>query len=154
MSSFTKLSYHIVFATKYRKPTIPESIQESLYEYIGGIIRSRHGALVQIGGVADHVHILARLSASVTVSDVVRDVKAGSSKWIYDLDTQSPWDGWQKGYGAFTVSYPQTEAVRKYIQNQAEHHRQKTFQEEFADFLTRHAIEYDPRFLFEDEHQG
>ncbi len=154
MSSFTKLTYHIVFATKYRKPTISESFQDSLYEYIGGIIRAKQGALVQIGGVADHIHILARLSASVTVSDVVRDVKAGSSKWIYDLKTQSTWDGWQKGYGAFTVGYPQTESVQRYIQNQSEHHRQKTFQEEFVEFLKRHAIEYDPRYLFEDEHQG
>ncbi|MEO2019482.1 MAG: IS200/IS605 family transposase [Fuerstiella sp.] len=154
MSSFTKLTYHIVFATKYREPTISKSFQEGLYEYIGGIIRSKHGALVRIGGVADHVHILARLSASSAVADVVRDVKAGSSKWIYDLNTQASWNAWQKGYGAFTVGYPQMDAVQKYIQNQAEHHRQITFQEEFIDFLKRHAIEYEPQYLFEDEHQG
>jgi len=154
MSSFTKLSYHIVFGTRYRKPVISESIQENLYEYIGGIVRSKQGALVELGGVADHVHILARLSASVAVADVVRDLKAGSSKWVYDQQTQATWNGWQKGYGAFTVSYTQTESVRKYIQNQAEHHRRISFQEEFVDFLKRHGIEYESQYLFEDEHQG
>ena len=154
MSSFTKLSYHIVFGTKFRKPVISASIQESLYEYIGGIIRTKQGALIEIGGVADHVHVLARLSATVAVADVVRDVKAGSSKWICDLKTQSLWNGWQKGYGAFTVSYSKTESVQQYIQNQAEHHRRISFQEEFVAFLKRHAIDYDPRYLFEDEHHG
>ena len=119
-----------------------------------GIVRSKQGALVELGGVADHVHILARLSASVAVADVVRDLKAGSSKWVYDQQTQATWNGWQKGYGAFTVSYTQTESVRKYIQNQAEHHRRISFQEEYRDFLDRHGIEYESRYLFEDEHQG
>ena len=154
MSSFTKLTYHIVFGTKYRRPTISDSIQEQLYEYIGGIIRSKNGALVQIGGVADHLHVLARLSPSISVSDVVRNVKSGSSKWVYELKSEAMWQGWQKGYGAFTVGYPQSESVSRYIQNQAEHHREKTFQEEFSDFLKRHNIEYDPRYLFEDEHHG
>ncbi len=82
MGSFTQLSYHVVFATKYRHPTITDQIKERLYEYIGGTIRARKGNLVEIGAVKDHVHILARLSPAIAVADIVRDIKANSSKWM------------------------------------------------------------------------
>lgn len=153
MGSFTQLTYHIVFGTKYRKPVIYESIRERLYEYMGGMIRSRNGSAMEIGGVADHVHLLARLSPNVAVTDVIRDLKSGSSKWMSELK-QSAWYGWQKGYAAFTVSYSQSAVVRQYIQNQVEHHRRKSFKEEFIGLLHRHQIEFDSRYIFEDEHHG
>lgn len=84
MGSFTRLTYHIVFATKYRKQTILKDMQERLYEYIGGTLRARKGHLIEIGGVEDHVQLLAGLSPSLAVSDVIRDVKASSSKWMKD----------------------------------------------------------------------
>ena len=154
MGSFTQLTYHIVFATKYRRPTINDAIQERLYEYIGGTLRGKKGHLIEIGGTADHVHILARLSPSLAVADVVRDVKANSSKWMTDqIEVTSRFE-WQKGYGAFTVSYSRTQSVQEYIRNQEEHHRTKTFQEECIEFLKRHKIEFRLEYLFEDEHHG
>jgi REP element-mobilizing transposase RayT len=153
MGSFTRLTYHIVFATKYRKRTIREDIRERLYEYIGGTLRAKKGHLIEIGGVEDHIHILAGLSPSLAVSDVIRDVKASASKWMREEGRLDAFE-WQKGYGAFTVSYDRVEAIRKYIRNQKEHHKTKTFQEEYIDFLERHGIEFRLEYLFEDEHHG
>jgi len=153
MGSFTHLTYHVVFATKYRRPSISDTVREPLYEYIGGTLRAKKAHLIEIGGVKDHVHILARLSPSLPVSDVVRDIKANSSKWLNEQpDTES--FEWQKGYGAFTVSYSQLDTVQQYIRNQEEHHRTRTFQEEYIAFLNRHGIEFRLEYLFEDEHYG
>ena len=154
MGSFTQLTYHIVFATKYRRPTINDNIKERLYEYIGGTLRAKKGHLIEIGGVADHVHILARLSPSLAVADVVRDVKANSSRWMNDQSEVTMPFEWQKGYGAFTVSYSNIPSVQEYIQNQEERHRTKSFQEEYIEFLKRHNIEFRLEYLFEDEHHG
>jgi putative transposase len=154
MGSFTQLTYHVVFATKYRKPSIRDDVRERLYEYIGGTIRSKKGRLLQIGGVLDHVHILAHMSASLAVADVVRDIKANSSRWMNEQPEVTETFEWQKGYGAFTVSYSQIEIFRAYIQNQQEHHKKRTFQEEYIELLRRHNIEYRLEYLFEDEHHG
>ena len=154
MGTFTKLTYHVVFGTRFRRPTIDPSFQESLYEYIGGIIRDRKGCLIQAGGVADHVHLLARLSPAMAVSDVLRDIKAGSSKWIGEMEFLPHQFEWQTGYGAFTVSYSLTEAVADYIRNQKEHHRVKSFQEEYMEFLKRHNINFEMAHLFEGENHG
>lgn len=154
MGSFTRLTYHVVFGTKYRRRSIGDPIRERLYEYIGGILRAKKGHLIEIGGVQDHVHILARLSPSLAVADVIRDVKANSSKWISEQPGAASIFEWQKGYGAFTVSYSQIETAREYIRRQAEHHRTTTFQEEYMAFLKRHGIEFRLEYLFEDEHHG
>lgn len=154
MGSFTQLTYHIVYATKYRRATITKDVRERLYEYMGGIIRAKKGHLLEIGGVADHVHILAQLSASLAVADVVRDIKANSSRWLNELPERRQVFEWQKGYGAFTVSYVRIPKVRGYIQKQEEHHKTVTFHDEYVDFLKRHGIEFRPEYLFEDEHQG
>lgn len=153
MGSFTYLTYHIVFATKYRKPAIKDEIKERVYEYMGGILRSNKGHMIEIGGVEDHVHLLAGMSPSLAVSDVIRDIKASSSKWLTE-DLEVSHFKWQKGFGAFTVSYDRIETARKYIRNQKEHHKTKTFQEEYIDFLERHNIEYRLEYLFEDEHSA
>jgi REP element-mobilizing transposase RayT len=154
MGSFTQLTYHVVFATKYRHPTITNAIRERLYEYIGGTIRAKKGHLIEIGGMPDHVHILARLPPSLAVSDVVRDIKANSSKWMNEQPDAAQTFEWQKGYGAFTVSYSQIAIVEEYIRNQEEHHRTRSFQEEYVEFLKRHGIEFRLEYLFEDEHHG
>ena len=154
MGSFTQLTYHIVFATKYRRRTIHDNVRERLYEYVGGTLRAKKGSLIEIGGTDDHVHTLARLSPSLAVADVVRDVKANSSKWMNEhTETKSPFE-WQKGYGAFTVSYSNMQSVQNYIRNQGEHHGTKTFQEEYIEFLKRHDIEFRFEYLFEDEQHG
>ena len=154
MGSFTQLTYHIVFATKYRRPTIKDNVKERLYEYIGGTLRAKKGHSIEIGGVADHIHLLTRLSPSLAVADVVRDVKANSSRWMNDQSEVTLPFEWQKGYGAFTVSFSNIPSVQEYIQNQPEHHRTKSFQEEYIEFLKRHNIEFRLEYLFEDEHHG
>jgi REP element-mobilizing transposase RayT len=154
MGSYTQLTYHIVYATKYRSPTIGDVIRERLYEYMGGTLRAKKGHLIEIGGTADHVHVLARLSPAFAVADVIRDVKANSSGWMSEQPEVKRSFEWQKGYGAFTVSYSRIEPVRDYIRNQREHHRVKTFQEEYIDFVERHHIEFRLEYLFEDEHHG
>ncbi len=154
MSTFTKLTYHIVFSTKYRHLLIQTALQKRLYEYIGGIIRAQNGHLIEIGGVEDHIHLLANLSPTKAISDSIREIKANSSKWSNDLPDQTNRFEWQKGYGAFTVSYSQIESVRHYIQNQREHHQTKTFEEEYIRFLELHKIAFEHRYLFEAEHYG
>jgi len=153
MGSFTRLTYHIVSATKYRKRTITEDMQELLYEYIGGTIRAKKGHIIEIGSVEDHAHILAGMSPSFAVSDAIRDIKASSSRWMREERHVDQFE-WQKVYGAFTVSYDRVEAIRNYIRNQKEHHKTKTLQEEYIEFLERHNIEYRLEYLFEDEHAG
>lgn len=154
MGSYTQLIYHIVFSTKYRHPSITAVLRERLYEYIGGTIRAKKGSLIEIDGVADHVHLLTQLSASIAIAEVVRDIKANSSRWINEQPDKKRVFEWQKGYGAFTVSYSRVPEVRAYIQNQEEHHKTVTFQEEYINFLKRHGIEFRPEYLFEDEHHG
>jgi putative transposase len=154
MSTFTKLTYHIVFSTKHRHPLIHNEFQKRLYEYIGGIIRAKKGSLIEIGGIEDHIHILAGLSQIKPVSDAIREIKANSSKWSNEHFEFNRRFEWQKGYGAFTVSYSLIASVRQYIQNQHEHHRKKTFRDEYITFLKLHDIVFDPKYLFEDEYHG
>ena len=152
--SFTSLNYHVVFSTKYRTPAIDEDIRERLYEYIGGIIRAKEGTQIEIGGISDHVHILAGCSPKMAVSDWVRDIKANSARWMNELPDRRDRFEWQKGYGAFTVSASQVEVVRQYIQRQPIHHQRRSFRDEFLELLTRHNIEFDPKYVFEEEHLG
>ncbi len=154
MGSYTQLTYHIVYATRYRQKYIITTIPEQQYEYNGGTIRAKNGMLIIIGGDTDHGHILARLSASLAVSDVVRDVKSNSSRWMNEQpEVKRPFE-WQKGYGGFTVSHSRVPKICAYIQKQEEHHKTVTFQDEYIDFLKRHGIEYRLEHLFEDEHHG
>ncbi len=154
MGTFTKLTYHVVFGTKYRRESIRDEFSERLYEYIGGIIRGQNGHLIEIGGVEGHVHLLANLSPANSVSDSIRGIKANSSKWVNELAEVLDRFEWQKGYGAFTVSFSQIELLRRYIRNQREHHRVRSFEEEYIEFLQRHNIPFERKWLFEDEHHG
>ena len=154
MSTFTCLSYHVVFSTKYRRKQITESLQDRLYHYVGGIERSQNGSLIEMGGIEDHVHLLVNLSPTIAVSDAVRELKANSSKWVNELPETKTRFQWQKGYGAFTVSHSQIAKIQAYIRDQREHHRTRSFQEEFIAFLKRHHVRYDPRYVFETDHYG
>src|SRR5436309_15874103 len=107
--SHTKLLYHIVFSTKERRPILAADWKDELYKYIGGIIRGERGAMLEIGGVADHVHILAKFRADVSVAEMLRRIKSNSSKWMNDEQKTRFRFAWQVGYGAFTVSQSQVE---------------------------------------------
>ena len=139
--TYTKLIYHIVFSTKERVPLITEEVRDRLYPYLGGVIRGEKGSLMEIGGVADHIHLLARFGAAIAVSDMVQRIKGNSSHWL----NQQPgfWFAWQNGYGAFTVSESQVAAARKYIQRQEEHHKQVSFKDELISLLRKHRIDFD-----------
>ena len=146
--TFTNLLYHLVFSTKHRAPLITDEIREPLYEYIGGILRAEGGTLIEIGGVDDHVHLLARLKPTMAVAEAVRLIKSNSSKWLHK-GVGAEHFGWQLGYGAFSVSKSMVGDVRRYIRGQPVHHRRRTFQEELIELLKRHDVEYDERYIWD-----
>ena len=148
--SFTKLTVHCIFAVKGRQAMIDAELRERLYGYIGGIVRESGGCLSAIGGTTDHVHLLIDLPAPMSVAEMMRVVKANSSKWIRETFPDQASFAWQTGYGAFAVSLSAVEEVREYIRHQEEHHRKRTFEEEFLDFIQRHGLKYDARYLWDD----
>ncbi len=147
--TFTKLWYHLVFSTKHRANLITPELQPRLHEYLGGIVRAAGGTALEIGGTSDHVHLLVRWRADEAVSELLRRVKRNSSAWLHETFPERRAFYWQKGYGAFTVSHSNVEHVRRYIGGQGEHHRTQSFQDEFLEFLRRHEVEYDERYIWE-----
>jgi putative transposase len=133
--SYTCLLYHLVFSTKDREPWLHGEWRPRLWEYLSGAIRSEGGFCLLANGVADHIHLLARLRQDKAVSDVLRAIEANSSGWIHDAFPKLCSFHWQDGYGAFRVSKSQMETVRRYIARQEAHHRKLTFQEEFVALL-------------------
>lgn len=148
MSTYSRLLVHIVFSTKERHPWITDEIRPQLHAYLGGIARNFDATAISVGGVSDHVHLLIALPTKLAVADGVRTLKSNSSGWIHDRWPDRLFQ-WQIGYGAFSVSESNQDAVVRYIENQIEHHRQRTFQEEFLELLSRHRIEHDPRYVWE-----
>ena len=145
-STHVSLHYYIIFCTKDRRRIIAEPWRAELHAYIGGIIRDIDAVARSIGGPGDHVHVLLGLKATHTLADVVRQMKRGSSAWIHQHGVGK--FAWQEVYGAFTVSPSQLSRVQRYIANQMEHHRKKTFEEEYLDLLRLSGVEYDERYLW------
>jgi len=145
--SYTNLLYHIVFSTKDRKPLIVGDAKLRLYDYLGGTIRGLGGISLGINGMEDHVHVLAKLRPDKAVSVVLRDLKANSSGWLHDVFPDIRDFSWQRGYGAFTVSFSQVEKVREYIASQQAHHRSRDFRDEFIGLLVKNGVEFDERYL-------
>ncbi|MBX3423675.1 MAG: IS200/IS605 family transposase [Pirellulaceae bacterium] len=148
-SSYTCLRFHLIWSTKHRQPILGDEVCQRMFQYIGGILRNDGGKLLVAGGMPNHVHLLADIGKTQSVADSVRDIKSNSSGWIHQTFPELKSFAWQAGYAAFTVSYSSTDSVKSYIAHQAEHHRQRTFQEEFVEFLRRHGIDYDERYLWE-----
>jgi REP element-mobilizing transposase RayT len=145
-STFLSLHYHLVFGTKNREPLIAPDWQPRLHEYMGGTIAGLGGFPQGVGGVADHVHLLVGLKATHCLSDVLRELKKASSQWVHEeIGVQA--FAWQEGYAAFTVGSTARSGVQGYIANQEEHHRVKSFREEWIELLEKAGIEYDPRYL-------
>lgn len=147
--TYTQLLMHIVFSTKRRQPFIEPPIAERLYPYMGGIIRAEKGVLYDIGGIEDHVHLYLRWRPDGSVSDLMRTVKARSSKWVHETFPELAAFAWQEGYSAFTVSKSQEPAVKKYIANQVEHHKKEDFKSELLRMLTAHGVEFDEQYVFD-----
>lgn len=146
-ATHTSLHYHLIFSTKDRYPFIEKQWQSRLHQYMGGVVRSLDGKALKVGGFIHHVHLLIGLKATHRISDVLRDRKKSSSSWVHEEIRISKFK-WQEGYGAFTVSRSHLQEVSRYIERQEEHHRKKTFQEEYLEFLRKYEIPYDERYLW------
>jgi putative transposase len=144
-STYISLHVHIVFSTKDRRPLIASTWRACLHEYLGGTVRGLDGVAETVGGVEDHVHILASLKATHRPADFLRELKKASSVW--SAENHEPAFAWQEGYGAFSVSPTQRDIVRRYIENQEEHHRKISYVDELKRLLERNGVEYDPKYL-------
>jgi len=147
--SYTCLHYHLVFSTQNRNPVITPKLQPRLWEYLGGIVRGEGGIPIQIGGIADHVHLLVTLRQQPAISEFLRQLKAVSSGWVHDNFPEVTGFWWQTGYGAFTVSHSVIDSVKAYIENQEEHHKTRTFQEEYRMLLIKHRIKFDEEYIWD-----
>ena len=146
--SFVCSYFHCVWSTKERKPLITADLEQRLWPYMGGIARDNGFKALAVGVVANHVQLLLSLPGSLAVAKAVQLSKGGSSKWIHDVFPEHRTFAWQEGYGAFSIGVSQLDPTVLYIHNQKEHHRRKSFQDEFLSFLKRHRVEYDPRFIW------
>jgi putative transposase len=147
--TFTNLLSHIIFGTSNHRPIIDAEWRGEVHAYIGGIVREIGGTALAVNGIADHVHIIAKLPPTVATSDAVRLIKTNSSKWIREGYGRRSKFGWQKGFSAFSVSESALASVLRYVQSQEEHHRKKTFAEESIEFLVKNGIPYVQRYVFE-----
>ena len=148
-NTYTQIYIQIVFAVKGRQNLICKRNREELHKFITGIVSNRNQKLFAIFAMPDHVHILVSIAPNIAISDLVRDIKAGSSKFINEKGWMKQKFNWQEGFGAFSYSKSSVDSVVKYILNQEEHHKKKAFKEEYLDFLQKFEIKYDPKYLFE-----
>ena len=147
--SYVSSYFHCVFSTKERRPLITPALRARLWPFLGGIARQNKMVALEIGGVADHVHILLSLPSTLAVAKALQLIKGGSSKWVHETFPEHRLFGWQEKYGAFSVSVSQLDKITQYIKGQEEHHRKVTFQEEFLALLKKHRLEYDARYLWD-----
>jgi putative transposase len=146
--SLANIIVHLIFSTKERFPFLHEEIQQELNPYLASILKDLESPAIKIGSVTDHVHLLFRLSKNLAICDAVEKLKTGSSKWVKQKGGLLLKFHWQNGYGAFSVSQSNAPEVVCYIEGQKEHHRKKTFQEEFRSFLVKYQIPFDERYIW------
>ncbi|MES2429003.1 MAG: IS200/IS605 family transposase [Bacteroidota bacterium] len=149
-NSYHQIYLQVIFAVKHREAIIKKDWQSQLFGVIGNLINETNCKTIIVNGVEDHVHCLIGLKPVVSVSDLIRTVKAKSSKYINDNTLTPRRFEWQEGYGVFSYSQSQVDSVYKYIQNQEEHHKKQTFREEYLDFLQKFKVEYEEQYTFHD----
>ena len=147
-NTYTCLHYHVLFSTKNRERWLVPEIEQCVWRFIGGIARAHRMTALQVGGVEDHIHALVTAPPTIAPCQIAQFLKGDSSKWIHEEFSTLRNFGWQDGYAAFTVSKSNIPQLIKYIQNQRAHHRKKTFQEEYLEFLRANGIDYDERYLW------
>ena len=147
--SLSKVYVHITFSTKKHYPFIDENIQDSLFEYLGGVCKGLNCNPIQIGGYRDHVHILCLLSKHVPQTKLLEEVKKNSSKWIKGKRPRYSNFYWQDGYAIFSVNPAQLSAVSTYIKAQAEHHTKRSFKDELRMFFMKYNVDFDERYVWE-----
>ena len=136
---------HCVFSTKQRRDSISDEVREPLFAYMWGIAKNLNIEMPALGGTSNHIHLLIAVPAKRALSEVIRDLKANSSRWMSE---NGPAFSWQQGFGAFSVSPSQVPAVKQYIRSQPEHHKKRTFEEEFLLLLKKSGVDYDPQYVF------
>ena len=149
-NTYTQIYIQFVFAVKHRNGLIHSSWKNELYKYITGIVQNNKHKMICINGVADHIHILISVKPTQSLSDLMQDVKGSSSKWINEMKFVKGKFEWQEGFGAFSYAKSELKNVIAYIENQEEHHRQKTFRNEYLEFLAKFEIEYDEKYIFKE----
>jgi len=147
--SLSKVILHIIFSTKDRQPWLDPGVRTRMHGYVATICRDQGADLVQVGGVADHVHILTTLPRTLSQAQLVEHIKKTSSKWIKTVAPRYHSFRWQRGYGAFSVSPSQLKSVLQYIDRQQQHHRTRIFQEEYRELLRKHGIDFDERYVWD-----
>ena len=147
--SLSKVIIHIIFSTKDREPWLDHNVRPRMHAYLATICRDAGAEAFFVGGVADHLHVVTTLPRILSQADFVETIKKTSSKWVKGLDRKYRGFFWQRGYGAFSVSPSQLDAVVKYVADQEEHHRTRSFQEEYRDFLSKYGIEFDERYVWD-----
>lgn len=148
-NTYSQIYLQVVFAVKGRRSLIQSEWKEELYKYICGVVNGKKEKVYAIGGVSDHIHILISIKPNILLSDLVRDIKCNSSKWINERQYVDGKFQWQEGFGAFSYNQSQLDNVIRYINNQEDHHKKKSFKNEYLEFLEQFYIEYDEKYLFE-----
>lgn len=147
-NTYHSLHYHLIFSTKNRVAYLKPEIEQRVWAYLGGVARKHKMTALQIGRFDDHIHALVMAPPTIAPSQIAQYLKGDSSKWIHETFLELGDLAWQEGYGAFTVSKSNMESVVAYIQKQREHHKKQTFQEEYLEFLQKHGVEYDERYVW------
>ncbi len=149
MSTHQQLLYHIVFSTKNRQKWLTDGFRDDVFAYMAGTAKELNSFAIKVGGFYDHVHLFLRIPAKIAVAELVGKLKANTSKHINETSGIIRKFGWQDGYGAFTVSMSAKNRVVKYIENQAEHHANQSFEDEYLSLLKKHEVDYDERYVFD-----
>jgi putative transposase len=147
MSTYTQLLYQIVFSTKHRESTLSARGRPALFQYISGILKNKNCHLYRINGVEDHLHIVTHIHPSIAVASLIKDIKIASSVHLKENRIFENFAGWQEGYGAFSYSIREKDRLIEYVKKQEEHHRAKTFRDEFMELLDEHEIEFEEKYL-------
>jgi len=147
MSTHTQILYQIIFSTKQRRPTLYKENREKLFKYAWGILKNKKCHLYRINGVSDHLHIVTHIHPSISLSDLVKDIKLGCSHYIKLDNLFTDFSGWQEGYSAFTYSFHEKNRLIEYVKNQESHHKKITFKEELTALLKEHHVDFDENFL-------
>ena len=146
MSTYTQILYHVVFSPYNHQPTLCRQHRPELFRNITGILKNKHCHLYQIGGMDDHLHIVTHIHPTVNLASLVKDIKLACSQHIKQKRLFPDFNGWQEGYGGFTCSYADKARLIRYVQNQEEHHRMKSYKQEFMDLLKEHGMDFDDRY--------
>ena len=147
MSTYTQILYQIVFSTRNRKKSLRKTGRQELSKYIHGILKNKNCHLYRINGVEDHLHIVTHIHPTIAVACLIKDIKLATTEYIEYEFLFPGFDGWQDGYGAFTYSIGAKDNLIEYVKNQKEHHKVKTFREEYINLLKEHGIEFDEKYL-------